>query len=166
MAGDFVAYDAYIDGYFEQFVGELRAFCAQPALAGQGIGIAETVAMVREKLHGLGCDVEVVAAEGGAPVVLGELGAGDRTLLLYNHYDVQPPEPLELWDSPPYAGDVRDGRFYARGVADDRGDLLSRVLAIRAYQATVGELPLRVRWLIEGEEEVGSPHLAPVVEKH
>lgn len=95
-----------------------------------------------------------------------ELGAGERTLLMYNHYDVQPPEPLDLWDSPPYAGEVRDGNFYARGVADDRGDFLSRVLAIRAYRATVGELPLRIRWLIEGEEEVGSPHLAPVVREH
>jgi acetylornithine deacetylase/succinyl-diaminopimelate desuccinylase-like protein len=86
--------------------------------------------------------------------------------LLYNHYDVQPPEPLELWESPPYAGDVRDGRFYARGVADDRGDFLSRVLAVRAYQATIGELPLRLRWLVEGEEEIGSPNLTPVVEQH
>ncbi|MEO5952080.1 MAG: M20/M25/M40 family metallo-hydrolase, partial [Chloroflexia bacterium] len=81
----------------------------------------------------------------------------------YNHYDVQPPEPLELWDSPPYAGDVRDGKFYARGVADDRGDFLSRVLAVRAYKAAVGELPLKLRWLVEGEEEVGSPNLAPAV---
>jgi acetylornithine deacetylase/succinyl-diaminopimelate desuccinylase-like protein len=99
-------------------------------------------------------------------VVLAELGAGERTLLLYNHYDVQPPEPLDLWVTPPYSGDVRDGRFYARGVADDRGDLLSRVLAIRAYKATIGELPLRIRWLIEGEEEIGSPNLAAAVEEH
>jgi acetylornithine deacetylase/succinyl-diaminopimelate desuccinylase-like protein len=71
-----------------------------------------------------------------------------------------------LWESPPYAGDIRDGRFYARGVADDRGDFLSRVLAVRAYQATMGDLPLRLRWLVEGEEEVGSPHLEPVVKQH
>ena len=102
----------------------------------------------------------------GSPVILGELRPGARTLLLYNHYDVQPPEPLELWLSPPYAGAIRDGKFYARGVADDQGDLLARVQAIRAYQATRGPLPLRLRWLIEGEEEIGSPHLAPVVRAH
>jgi acetylornithine deacetylase/succinyl-diaminopimelate desuccinylase-like protein len=113
--------------------------------------------------------VEVVAVEGGAPGVLGEMGemgAGERTLLLYNHYDVQPPEPLDEWDSPPYAGDIRDGKFYARGVADDRGDLLARMQAVRSYQATRGPLPLTLRWLVEGEEEISSPHLGEVVRAH
>src|SRR4051812_15001240 len=114
MTDGFRAYDAYIDEHFDEFVVELRAFCAQPALADEGIGIDETVAMVREKLTELGCEVDVVpAAEGGAPVIIGEMGKGPRTLLFYNHYDVQPPEPLELWDSPPFAGDVRNGNFYA-----------------------------------------------------
>ena len=76
------------------------------------------------------------------------------------------PSRLSFGSRRPYAGEVRDGKFYARGVADDRGDLLARVLAMRAYQATLAPLPLRLRWLIEGEEEVGSPHLAPVVEHH
>ncbi len=166
MADDFAAYDAYIERNFDGFVSELREFCAQPALAGQKIGLAESGDMVRGKIEGLGGRVAFVPVEDGSPVILGELGAGEKTLLLYNHYDVQPPEPLELWDSPPYAGDVRDGRFFARGVADDKGDLLARVQAIRAYQETVGPLPLRLRWLIEGEEEIGSPHLAPVVRAH
>jgi acetylornithine deacetylase/succinyl-diaminopimelate desuccinylase-like protein len=166
MFGDFAPYDAYIDTHFDEFVSELQAFCAQPALAGQGIGIHETVALVREKLLALGCEVDIVPVEDGAPVVLGEIGAGPRTLLLYNHYDVQPPEPLDLWDSPPYAGEVRDGKFYARGVADDRGDLLGRMQAIKAYQATRGPLPIRLLWLAEGEEEISSPHLAPVVRAH
>ena len=166
MAGEFQAYDAYIEDHFDDLISELRAFCAQPALAGQKIGLAESGAMVRDKIEGLGGRVEFVPIEDGSPVILGELGAGPRTLLMYNHYDVQPPEPLELWESPPYAGAIRDGKFYARGVADDKGDLLARVQAIRAYQATVGPLPLRLRWLIEGEEEIGSPHLAPVVHAH
>ncbi|MGI8587815.1 MAG: M20/M25/M40 family metallo-hydrolase [Chloroflexia bacterium] len=166
MADDFAAYDAYIERNFDGFVTELREFCSQPALAGQKIGLAESGDMVRGKIEGLGGRVEFVPVEDGSPVILGELGAGEKTLLLYNHYDVQPPEPLELWDSPPYAGEVRGGRFFARGVADDKGDLLARVQAIRAYQETVGPLPLRLRWLIEGEEEIGSPHLAPVVRAH
>ncbi|HMA33903.1 MAG TPA: M20/M25/M40 family metallo-hydrolase [Chloroflexia bacterium] len=166
MTSDFQAYDAYIEQHFDQFVEELRAFCAQPALAGQKIGLAESGALVREKIEALGGHVDLVPIADGSPVILGDLGSGVRTLLLYNHYDVQPPEPLELWDSPPYAGAIRDGQFYARGVADDKGDLLARVQAIRAYQATVGPLPLRLRWLIEGEEEIGSPHLGPVVHAH
>ncbi len=160
---EFRAYDRYIDAHFEEFIAELREFCAQPALAGQKIGIAESVAMVKRKLDQLGANSEIVPVDDGAPVILGELGSGARTLLLYNHYDVQPPEPLELWDSPPYAGEVRDGKFYARGVADDRGDLLGRIQAIRAYESTIGALPLRLRWLIEGEEEITSPHLGDIV---
>ncbi|MDQ3927685.1 MAG: M20/M25/M40 family metallo-hydrolase [Chloroflexota bacterium] len=168
MAGgtDFAAYDAYIEQNFDAMVEELRRFCSQPTLAGQRIGLEEGVALVREALEPLGANVKVVPIGDTPPVVLAELGSGERTLLFYNHYDVQPPEPLELWDSPPYAGDVREGRFYARGVADDRGDLLSRVLAIRAYQATIGDLPLRIRWLAVGEEVVGSPNLAPAVREH
>ena len=164
MSPNLLAYDSYIDQHFNDFIIELRAFCAQPALAGQRIGIAESVSMVKTKLEEIGAAAGVVeVADDGAPVILGEVGSGSRTLLMYNHYDVQPPEPLELWDSPPYAGEIRDGKFYARGVADDKGDLLGRIQAIRVYQATCGALPLRIRWLIEGEEEVTSPHLAGVV---
>jgi acetylornithine deacetylase/succinyl-diaminopimelate desuccinylase-like protein len=166
-SNDFGEYDGYIDRNFDAMVQELRDFCSKPTLAGQRIGLTEGVAVVRGLLVGLGASVNVVpTGDDSPPAVLGELGSGERTLLIYNHYDVQPPEPLELWKSPPYAGDIRDGRIYARGVADDRADFLSRVLAVRAYLATVGDLPLRLRWLVEGEEEVGSPHLAPVVEQH
>ena len=164
---DFSEYDRYIEEHFEEMAQELRDFCSTPTLAGQRVGLTEGVAAVRGLLEGVGARTNAVpVGDGAPPVVLAEVGSGARTLLLYNHYDVQPPEPLELWESPPYAGEVRDGRFYARGVADDRGDFLSRVLAIRAYQATIGELPLRLRWLVEGEEEVGSPNLAPVVAQH
>jgi acetylornithine deacetylase/succinyl-diaminopimelate desuccinylase-like protein len=164
---DFAGYDSYIEEHFDDMVQELRLLCSTPTLAGQRIGLEEGVAAVRALLEGVGAKTSVApTGKEAPPVVLAELGEGERTLLLYNHYDVQPPEPLELWESPPYAGDVRDGKFYARGVADNRGDFLSRVLAIRAYQATIGDLPLRLRWLVEGEEEVGSPHFAPVVARH
>lgn len=168
MAGtndrDFGAYDAYIEEHFDSMIGELRDFCARPTLAGQRVGLQDGVEAVRSFLEPLGAKVDIApVGDGAPPVVLAELGGGERTLLLYNHYDVQPPEPLDLWDSPPYAGDVRDGKFYARGVADDRGDFLSRVLAIRAYKATLGDLPLRLRWFVEGEEEIGSPNLEPAI---
>jgi acetylornithine deacetylase/succinyl-diaminopimelate desuccinylase-like protein len=163
---DFTRYDSYIDSQFDSWVEELRAFCAEPTLAALGIGFERGVELLRGLLEPLGASITEVPVEGAPPVVLAEIGSGERTLLLYNHYDVQPPEPLELWESPPYAGEIRNGRMYARGVADDRGDLLSRVLAIRAYREAFGELPMRIRWFIEGEEEVGSPHIAPVIEAH
>src|SRR6478609_3139095 len=107
MAGEFQAYDAYIEDHFDELIDELRAFCAQPALAGQKIGLAESGAMVRDKIESLGGQVEFVPVENGSPVILGELGAGSRTLLMYNHYDVQPPEPLELWESALRRGNPR-----------------------------------------------------------
>jgi acetylornithine deacetylase/succinyl-diaminopimelate desuccinylase-like protein len=102
---------------------------------------------------------------GGFPVVFADSGAGaQKTLICYNHYDVQPPEPLELWHSPPFEPTERDGRIYARGVSDDKGQLLSRIAAIQAVRAVTGELPTRVKFLVEGEEEISSVSLEPFVE--
>ncbi len=105
----------------------------------------------------------------GHPVVLGEwreAGPGAKTVLIYGHYDVQPAEPLELWDSPPFKPNVRAGRIYARGAVDDKGQLFLHLKAIEAHLRVRGRLPLNVVLLAEGEEEVGSDHLAPFVELH
>ena len=105
----------------------------------------------------------------GHPVVLGEwrgAGAGAKTILVYGHYDVQPAEPLELWDSPPFEPEIRDGRIYARGSVDDKGQLFLHVKAIEAVLATTGKLPCNVVVLAEGEEEVGSENLSAFVEAH
>jgi acetylornithine deacetylase/succinyl-diaminopimelate desuccinylase-like protein len=95
----------------------------------------------------------------GRPVVYAEVGEGERSLLSYGHYDVQPPEPLELWKSDPFEPAIRDGVLFARGVADDKGDVLARIQALRLYQEEFGPLPFKLKFLIEGEEEVGSPSL-------
>ena len=105
----------------------------------------------------------------GHPVVVGEWrGAGPAapTVLVYGHYDVQPAEPLELWSSPPFEPTVRDGNVYARGSVDDKGQLFLHVKALEALLAVRGALPVNVVVLAEGEEEVGSEHLAPFVEQH
>ncbi len=86
--------------------------------------------------------------------------------MFYNHYDVQPPEPLELWDSPPFAAEIRDGHLYARGVADNKGNLVARLAAVEAWLAVRGELPLNVVFVAEGEEEIGSPNLGPFAEEN
>jgi acetylornithine deacetylase/succinyl-diaminopimelate desuccinylase-like protein len=101
-------------------------------------------------------------------VVLGHAGGTNRsrTLLFYNHYDVQPPEPLELWESPPFKLTERDGAVFARGSKDDKGELVCRLAALDAVRAVTGSYPCDITWLVEGEEEIGSPHLPAWVETH
>ncbi len=159
-------FQAYVDENRDRFLDELIAFCAQPTISAQGIGLTETASLVEDRFVQLGAQVSRFDSNGGAPVFYAELGEGPRTMLVYNHYDVQPPDPLDEWISPPFEPTIQDGRLYARGVADDKGDLLCRLQAIEAYQATMGALPLRITFVIEGEEEVGSPHLDASAERH
>jgi acetylornithine deacetylase/succinyl-diaminopimelate desuccinylase-like protein len=156
---DFTAIDRYLEDHLDRSLAELSALVAQPSIAAQGLGMEACAAMVADLLRRRGFTVELRAA-GGPPVVVAErAGRSERTLLVYNHYDVQPPEPLERWTSPPFAPELRDGKLYGRGVSDDKGHLTARLHAIDALLATRGELPCRVKFIVEGEEEVGSVHL-------
>ena len=159
-------FESNVQANQERFLGELQEFCRKPSIIAQGIGIEETAEWVCDRLRRAGFESRVVAVEGGAPVVYGEIGSGDKTLMMYNHYDVQPPEPLELWDSGPFDAEIREGRVWARGVSDNKGPLMARVQAIEAYQQAVGELPIRIKWVIEGEEEIGSPNLGRFVDEN
>jgi acetylornithine deacetylase/succinyl-diaminopimelate desuccinylase-like protein len=115
----------------------------------------------------LGFQAETVPKWPGNAIVLGELaGASSKTLLFYNHYDVQPAEPLELWSSPPFEPAIRDCKIYGRGVDDNKGNLLARLAAIRALLAVRGRVPVNIRFCIEGDEEIGSPGIEAFVEKH
>lgn len=122
---------------------------------------------IADTLGELGFDARLVAT-GGKPNVLASLHVSDQapTLLIYGHYDVQPPEPLELWQSPPFSPEVRDGWLYARGADDDKGQLFAHIMAIEAWQRAGGGLPVNVKLLIEGEEEIGSPRLEAFVTEH
>ena len=153
------AFDAYLATHHDRFITELKTFVAQPSVAATGLGMAQMADLVRAHLARIGATVQTVET-GGAPILLATLGQGPRTLLIYNHYDVQPPDPIDLWTTPPFHPDVRDGKLYARGISDNKGDLLCRLHAIEAWQHTRGDLPFKITWVIEGEEEVGSPHLA------
>lgn len=148
----------YLTTQHDRFVAELQNFVSQPSVAATGQGMHDMAGLVRQRLEQIGATVQQIAT-GGAPILFAELGSGPRTLLIYNHYDVQPPDPIELWTTPPFEPAVRDGKLYARGVSDDKGDLLCRLHAIEAWQKTIGPLPLKIKWVIEGEEEIGSPHL-------
>jgi len=161
---DLARVDRWIEEHLDESLSELGRLVAQPSIAAQGVGMEECARLVAEMLERRGFAVELARGTGGPPVVLGErAGRSERTLLVYNHYDVQPPEPLELWTTPPFEATRRDGKVFGRGVSDDKGHLVSRLLAIDALLATRGELPCRVKFVIEGEEEVGSVHLPAFV---
>jgi acetylornithine deacetylase/succinyl-diaminopimelate desuccinylase-like protein len=149
----------YIDQHAGAFVERLRALCRQPSVSAQALGVEETFTMVDDMAREVGAQTRRIDLDGGPPILHGRVGIGARTLQLYDHYDVQPPEPLELWHHAPFVADIADGRIWARGVSDNKGNLVARLCAIEAYRRTLGELPLTVTLLFEGEEEVGSPHL-------
>lgn len=158
--------DAFIDSNIEQSIAELSRLCAQPSVAAQNWGLVECADLVGEMLKARGFEVQILPT-GGAPVVFAERsGRSDKTLLFYNHYDVQPPEPLDLWDSPPFEPTLRDGKLFARGVSDDKGHITSRLFALDALLDADGDLPCKVKFIIEGEEETSSVHLHDFVEQH
>jgi acetylornithine deacetylase/succinyl-diaminopimelate desuccinylase-like protein len=167
MSDRFLSVDRYIEEHLDGWLAELTELCAVPSVSARHEGIDDCAGLVAELLRRRGFDARVEPS-GGHPVVLGHAAGAnpDRTMLLYNHYDVQPPEPMELWDSPPFAAQVRDGRLYARGAKDDKGELVARLAAVDALRAVDGRLPCRLTWLVEGEEEVGSNSLSEFVRRH
>ncbi|HET9920401.1 MAG TPA: M20/M25/M40 family metallo-hydrolase [Ktedonobacteraceae bacterium] len=158
---------AYLDSHPDEALALLERICRQPSVAAQGLGMAEMADLMEQLLQETGFSTQRLYAEGAPTAIYGELrGRGPYTVLLYNHYDVQPAEPLELWQSPAFEPTIRDGKLYARGSSDNKGEIAARLAAIRALRATIGELPITLRWIIEGEEEVGSPHFGAIAEKY
>lgn len=158
--------DAYIEQNLDYWIQQLARLCAQPSVSAQNLGITECAELVATMLREQGFDATVMPSAGN-PVVYGEgNGRSDKTLLFYLHYDVQPAEPLELWDSPPFVLDQRGDKLYARGVTDDKGHIICRLAALAAVRDALGYLPGNVKFIIEGEEEVGSPNMPDFIEEH
>ncbi len=150
----------------DPYVARLQAACRQPSISTQGTGMAEMADWVIATMEQVGFEARLLSTP-GYPAAYGvRLGRSPRRLLLYNHYDVQPPEPMDEWMVDPFAAEVRDGTLYARGVADNKGNLVARLCAVESILRVAGELPLTVVCLFEGEEEMGSPHLGACVEAH
>ncbi len=165
---DYRELDRYIDQHIAGWMDELAAFCRFRSEQGDVEGLRGAAEWIAERLGRLGATVDVVDLPGRPEVpslIVGEIGAGPKTLNAVQHYDVQPAVPLELWTTPPYEPALRDGRLYARGATDNKGELLPRIWAIEAYLATIGQLPCRVRFLVEGEEEYGSAHLDALLDR-
>lgn len=151
--------DARILETLDYWIDQLGRLCGQPSVSAQHLGIDECADLTATMLREQGYLAEILPT-GGNPVVFGEgAGRSDRTLLFYNHYDVQPPEPLDLWETPPFTLTRVGDTLRARGVSDDKGQLITRMAAAAAVRDVLGELPLRLKFMVEGEEEVGSPNI-------
>ncbi len=158
--------DNYIHDHIDLTIERLARLCGQPSVSAQNLGIVECAQLVATMLEEAGYSAEIMPTA-GHPVVYGEAkGSSDKTMLLYLHYDVQPAEPFELWDSPPFQLTRRGEHLYARGVGDDKGHIVTRLAALDAIRHVLGELPCNVKFIIEGEEEIGSPSLEAFVEEH
>ena len=162
---DYKKADAFLASNLDTSLRELGRLVAQPSISAQKLGLAETASLVADMLRTRGFEAKIYPTA-GAPVVVAERkGKCDQTLLFYNHYDVQPPEPLELWETPPFKPEIRDGKMYGRGVSDDKGHLVARLFALDALLAE-GELPCNVKFIVEGEEETASVNLAKFIHEH
>lgn len=161
----------YLAANDARFHAELFDFLRIPSVSARSehkADVARAAEWLATRMREAGLETRVMPTP-GHPVVLGEwrgAGPGAATILVYGHYDVQPAEPLDLWTSPPFEPTLRDGRIYARGAVDDKGQLYLHVKALEAHLKANGSLPVNVIVLAEGEEEVGSENLAAFVQEH
>jgi acetylornithine deacetylase/succinyl-diaminopimelate desuccinylase-like protein len=155
--------EAYLAEHADRFVDELKQFLRIPSVSADSAfraDVRRAAEFVRDRLLDAGLDVQIHETD-GHPIVTGSwTGApGAPTALVYGHYDVQPPDPRDQWTTPPFEPDVRDGRIYARGATDDKGQMFTHIKSVAAWMEVRGRLPVNVKFVIEGEEEVGSDNL-------
>ena len=159
---------AYADKRFDDFVADLSAYGRVPTISAQNQAFEEGAAATVRLLERYGVRARRLPVPGGPDLVVGDVIQGPDlpTIALYNHYDVQPVDPLDEWTSDPFLPEVRDRCLYGRGVADTKGNAVAQLLAQAAVRETLGRLPVNLRFVIEGEEEMGSPHLLPFADSH
>ncbi len=162
------SWEAYLKDHEKQHLEELCEFLSIPSISSlpeNADDVRRAGDWVADRLKSAGLEQVRVLETGGHPVVYGEwLHAPDKpTILIYGHFDVQPVDPLDLWTDPPFEPAVRDGRVYARGASDDKGNMFAPILAVEAMLKSEGALPVNVKFLLEGQEEIGSPQLADVI---
>ena len=159
----------YVDSQMPQLLSDLQKLIRQPSISAKNEGIEECAKLVKQLLTKTGIKSEILRLKGAAPVVYGQITSKSnpsKTLLFYNHYDVQPVEPFDLWDDPPFSGKIKGNKIFGRGSSDDKGELITRIQAVNAYVKTIGDVPCNIKFLIEGEEETGSAHIENYLKKY
>ena len=165
------AWETYLVRHKERFLSELVEFLRIPsisALPAHKAGVQQAARWLEDRMKAAGMELVRIMPTGGHPVVYGEWvhAPGKPTLLIYGHFDIQPVDPLYLWDHPPFEPVIEKGRIYARGATDDKGNLFIPLLVVEAMLKTAGKLPVNLKFLFEGQEEVGSPQLPDFIAGH
>jgi acetylornithine deacetylase/succinyl-diaminopimelate desuccinylase-like protein len=160
----------HVDSHMENMISDLQTLIRQPSVSAKNEGIEECAKLVQKILKKSGISSEILRLKKNvAPIVYGEVKSiqnPKKTLMFYNHYDVQPAEPFDLWDNPPFSGTRKGNKIFGRGATDDKGELITRIKAVEAYLRTTGDVPCNIKFVIEGEEETGSAHIEEYLKKY
>jgi acetylornithine deacetylase/succinyl-diaminopimelate desuccinylase-like protein len=160
----------YVDSNMNELIIDLQTLIRQPSVSAKNEGIEECAKLVQKLLKNSGIKSELLRLKKGvAPIVYGEIKSKKnpkKTLLFYNHYDVQPVEPFDLWEYPPFDGIRKGNKIFGRGATDDKGELITRIKAVEACLKTTGDVPCNIKFVIEGEEETGSAHIEDYLKKY
>lgn len=162
--------EQYVDKNMPTLISDLQKLIQQPSISAKNLGLEECARLVVRIMGHSGIKAEILRlGKNIPPVVYGEVRSKKnphKTILFYNHYDVQPEEPLELWNDKPFSGKIRGNKIYGRGSADDKGELITRIKAVEAFIKTTGDVPCNVKFLVEGEEEIGSMHVEEYLKRY
>jgi len=160
----------HVDSNMGNLISDLQTLIRQPSVSAKNEGIEDCAKLVKKTLDKAGIRAEILRLKKGvAPIVYGEIKSkknNSKTLMFYNHYDVQPAEPFELWDDPPFSGKLKGNKIFGRGSTDDKGELVTRIKAVEAHLKTTGDVPCNIKFVIEGEEETGSAHIDQYLKKY
>lgn len=160
----------HVDSHMDDLISDLQRLIQQPSVSAKNEGIEECAVLVKKMLQKAGVKSELLRLRKGiAPIVFGEIRSKQnpsKTLLFYNHYDVQPADPFDLWDDPPFSGKRKGNKIFGRGATDDKGELITRIKAVEALLKTTGDVPCNIKFIIEGEEETGSAHIEQYLKKY
>jgi len=160
----------HVDAHMDTLITDLQMLIRQPSISAKNEGIEECAKLVQKLLKKSGVKSEILRLKKGvAPIVYGEIKSkqnSSKTLMFYNHYDVQPAEPFDLWDYPPFSGTRKGNKIFGRGATDDKGELITRIKSVEACLKTTGDVPCNIKFVIEGEEETGSAHIEEYLKKY
>lgn len=158
----------WIDQHQEEAIQDLQEIVRQPSVSAQKIGLEECAALVTDIMHRDNLSAKLHPLKGGPPVIIGDMTSktSDKKMMAYAHYDVQPPEPFDKWNFPPYSAEISEGRIWGRGATDNKSGVMAFIKAAKAWLACTDDIPVSLKFMFEGEEEIGSPHLGPYVREN